>query len=86
MIKNMIWKMPNQPKKAARSRRGKRKFRIELGSLVTTLMKRTYTVSADSEEEAIEKARERFRRACENSKVYKDCDSTIEVDSVTDIT
>ena len=33
------------------------KYKVQLGSLVTKLMERNFTVSANSEEEAIEKAK-----------------------------
>lgn len=86
---NSCWHVGNKPMlqrgNVNRGKRGKRKFRVELGAFVTTMMHRTYTVSADSEEEAIEKAQDRFRRACYNSKTYQDCDS-VEVDAITDIT
>lgn len=58
------------------------KYRIELGSLVTKLMQRTYTVSAPDEQTAIERAENRFRSACENSRVYTDCGDTINVDGI----
>lgn len=58
------------------------KYRIELGSLVTKLMQRTYTISAPDEQTAIERAEKRFRAACENSPVYIDCGDTINVDDI----
>lgn len=58
------------------------KFRVELGSLVTKLMHRTYIVSAKSEEEAKEKAESRFRNVCKNAKEYIDCGDTVIVDFV----
>ena len=58
------------------------KYRIELGSLVTKLMQRTYTVSAPNEQMAIERAEKRFRNACKKSPVYIDCGGTINVDDI----
>lgn len=58
------------------------KYRVELGSLVTKMMHRTYTVSAKSEEEAKEKAETKFRNACKNAKEYIDCGDTVIVDFI----
>lgn len=53
------------------------KYRVQMGSLVTRLAQRTFVVSAQSEEEAIEKAEDRFRYACAHNKVYTDCGDTV---------
>ena len=58
------------------------KYKIELGSLVTKLMKRTFTVSAPDEQTAIEKAKDRFLYVCSHATVYTDCGGSIEVDGV----
>ena len=57
------------------------KYRVELGALVTKFMGRTFTVSAQDEETAIERAKDRFRYACEHARVWTECD-TIEVDAI----
>ena len=59
------------------------KFKVECGSLVTVLRKRTYTIHADSEEEAAQKAEDKFIRDCHNAKRYIDCGGTVEIDSIT---
>lgn len=58
------------------------KYRIELGSLVTKVMNRTYVISAENDIEAIEKAKRRFISACENSPKYIDCDGEIVVEAI----
>lgn len=58
------------------------KYQVQLGSFVTKLRSRNITVSANNEEEAIEKAENRFRRECENMTVYTECGDTVNVDSV----
>lgn len=58
------------------------KYRIELGSLVTKLMQRTYTISAPDEQTAIERAEARFRNACKSSSVFTDCGGTIHIDDI----
>lgn len=58
------------------------KYRVRLGSLVTKLMSRTFTVSAPDEQTAIERAQSRFIYACNNATVYTDCGGSIEVDGV----
>lgn len=60
------------------------KYKIEMGSLVTKLMKRTFTVSAPDEQTAIERAENRFRYACEQQ-VYTECGDTIFIDSVEEL-
>lgn len=57
------------------------KYRVCLGAFVTKLMQRQFVVSAPDEETAIERAKKRFRYACEHATVFTECD-TIEVDSV----
>ena len=59
------------------------KFRVECGSLVTVLRKRTYIIHANSEEEAAQKADDKFRQDCHNAKSYIDCGGTVEIDSIT---
>ena len=60
------------------------KYKVELGSLVTKLRSRTFTVSADSEDEAIEKAKKRFLYEC-NRQVYTECGGTINVDNIEEV-
>ncbi len=57
------------------------KYKVQLGSLVTRLMMRNFTVSAKNEEEAIEKAKDRFLYEC-NRQVYTECGGTINVEDV----
>lgn len=57
------------------------KYRVEMGSFVTKLMKREFTVTASSEQEAIEKAEKKFRDACERQ-VYTECGETVNCDSI----
>ena len=59
------------------------KYRVECGSLVTVLRKRTYTIHANSEEEAAQKAEDKFIRDCHNARRYIDCQGTVEIDSIT---
>lgn len=58
------------------------KFRVECGSLVTVLRKRTYTIHANSEEEAAQKAEERFIRDCHNANRYIDVGGDVHIDSI----
>lgn len=58
------------------------KYRVHLGSLVTKLMNRKFVVSADSEEEAIEKAERLFLKAAARNRVYTDVCGSIEVDGI----
>lgn len=58
------------------------KYRVQLVSFVTKLRSRSITVSADSEEEAVERAENRFRRECHNMTIYTDCGDTVNVDSI----
>ena len=57
------------------------KYLVECGSLVTKLMTRNFVVSAKSEEEAMEKARNRFQYECSRQK-YTECGGTINIDSI----
>lgn len=57
------------------------KYKVQLGSLVTKLMERNFTVSANSEEEAIEKAKNRFIYECSRQK-YTEVGGTINVDDI----
>ena len=60
------------------------KYKVECGSLVTKLMTRNFVVSAKSEEEAIEKARNRFEYECSRQK-YTECAGMINIDSIEQI-
>lgn len=61
-----------------------KKYRVEMGSLVTKLMTRTFVVRANSESEAIEKAEIMFRNAC-NRHVYTECGDTVNCDSIMEV-
>lgn len=58
------------------------KYKVECGALVTRLMKRTFTIYADSEEEAIAKAEERFDNAIDDLKTYTEHGASLNIDSV----
>ncbi len=58
------------------------KYRVECGSLVTVLRKRTYTITADTKEEATEKARKKFIDDCYKAKRYIDVGGTVEIDDI----
>lgn len=58
-----------------------KKYKVQLGSLVTKLMERKFTVSANSEEEAIEKAKNKFIYECSRQR-YTEVGGTINVDDV----
>lgn len=58
------------------------KYRVECGALVTKLMQRTFTIHANSEEEAIEKAKERFDKACDECKRYTETGATVQIDNI----
>ena len=58
------------------------KYKIECGALVTRLMKRTFIICADSEEEAIAKAEERFDNAIDGLKTYTEKGATLNIDSI----
>lgn len=56
------------------------KYRVRLGAYVTKLWNRTFVVSAPDEQTAIEKAIDRFRKACWYAN--GDVADTIEVDDI----
>lgn len=58
------------------------KYKIECGALVTRLMKRKFVVYANSEEEAITKAEERFDNAIDDLKTYTEKGATLNIDSI----
>lgn len=58
------------------------KYKVECGALVTRLMTRTFTVSANSEDEALVKAEELFDKAVENLRTYTEKCATINIDSI----
>ena len=58
------------------------KYKVDVGSLVTIHMSRSYTISAETEDEAKKKAEERFRAACRNAKRYIDCGDTVVIDFI----
>ena len=57
------------------------KYKVQLGSLVTRLMERKFVVSANSEEEAIKKAKNRFLYECSRQR-YTEVGGAINVDDV----
>ena len=60
------------------------KFKIEVGGFVSTYRQRTYTVTANNEAEAIEKATDKFIFDQQNGKVGNMCDEGT-VNSVVEI-
>lgn len=58
------------------------KYRIECGALVTRLMKRTFIVCAENEEEAVLKAEERFDKAIDDLKTYTEHGASLQIDSI----
>lgn len=58
------------------------KYRVECGALVTRLMKRTFTIHANSEEEAISKAEERFDKAIDDLATYTEHGASLMIDSI----
>ena len=58
------------------------KYKVECGALVTRLMKRTFVIYANSEEEAITKAEERFDNAIDDLKTYTEKGATLNIDSI----
>jgi hypothetical protein len=48
------------------------KYRIGIGAFITEISNRVYIVSADNEEEAFEKAKDRFEKAWSRSKRMND--------------
>lgn len=58
------------------------KYRVECGALVTRLMNRKFVVSANSEEEAVEKAKFLFDKAIDNLKTYTEKGATVNIDFI----
>ena len=58
------------------------KYKVSCEALVTKLIQRTFTVSAGSEDEAIEKAKVLFDKACENCRTYTEPAQTINIDHI----
>lgn len=58
------------------------KYRVECGALVTRLMNRKFVVSANSEEEAVEKAKFLFDKAIDNLKTYTEKGATVNIDLI----
>lgn len=58
------------------------KYRVECGALVTRLMNRKFVVSANSEEEAKEKAEFLFDKAIDNLKTYTEKGASVNIDSI----
>lgn len=58
------------------------KYKIQCGALVTRLMSRKFTIHANSEEEAIEKAKVRFDEEVEKLKTYTEPCPTIMIDDI----
>ena len=58
------------------------KYRVHLGSLVTKLMRRQFVVSANSEEEAVEKAERLFWKAAERCRGYTEIGGSIMLDGI----
>ena len=58
------------------------KYRVECGALVTRLMKRTFTIYAENEEQAIAKAEERFDNAIDDLRTYTEKGASLMIDSI----
>lgn len=58
------------------------KYKVECGALVTRLMKRTFTIYANNEEEAIAKTEERFDNAIDELKTYTEHGASLQIDSI----
>ena len=58
------------------------KYKVECGALVTRLMKRSFIIYADSEEEVLAKAEERFDKAIDDLKTYTEKGATLNIDSI----
>ena len=58
------------------------KYRVECGALVTRLMKRTFTIHAQNEEEAVLKAEEMFDKAIDGLKTYTEHGASLQIDSI----
>lgn len=61
------------------------KYKIECGALVTRLMKRTFVIHAQNEQEAISKAEEKFDNAIDELKTYTEHGASIQIDSIEQI-
>lgn len=61
-----------------------KKYKVEMGSLVTKFMRRSFVVRANSEAEAIKKAETMFRKACERH-IWTECGDTVNCDSITEV-
>ena len=55
---------------------------MNAGALVTRLMNRKFVVSANSEEEAVEKAEFLFNKAIDNLKTYTEKGATVNIDFI----
>lgn len=58
------------------------KYKVDCGALVTRLMKRTFVIHANSKEEAIAKAEERFDKAIDDLKTYTEKGASLMIDNV----
>ena len=58
------------------------KYRVECGALVTRLMTREFIIQANSEEEAIAKAEERFDNAIDDLETYTEKGASINIDYI----
>lgn len=58
------------------------KYRVECGALVTRLMTRKFIIYANSEEEAITKAEERFDNAIDELKTYTEKGASLNIDYI----
>lgn len=58
------------------------KYKVECGALVTRLMKRTFVVYANNEEEAVIRAEERFDKAIDDLKTYTEHGASLQIDSI----
>lgn len=58
------------------------KYIVKCGALVTRLMTRTFIIHANSKEEAITKAEERFDKAIDDLKTYTEHGASIQIDSI----
>lgn len=58
------------------------KYKVDCGALVTRLMKRSFVIYANTEEEAIAKAEERFDKAIDDLKTYTEHGASLQIDSI----
>lgn len=58
------------------------KYRVECGALVTRLMQRKFIISAKNEEEAIEKAEDRFDKEIDRLQTYTEKGATVHIDFI----